>query len=152
MSDKSKEKRTDLIGLIAITLMVPCSAMAGPEESIADIGACLTDESTAHVCSTKELSNIVVQCSDGETETTYLFKYDDLDDPENWPEGQTSPYQGDFSCPEGGDVTAVFVKSGRHKYDGPAVEGLLPGSGAIFTPLACTEEIECSATDEEDAE
>lgn len=153
MIDKSKEKRTDFIGLIAIILMVPCIATAGPEKSMAVIDACLTTgDSAARVCSTKELSNIVVQCDDGEAETSYLFKYDDLDDPENWPEGQTSPYQGDFSCPEGGVVTAVFVKSGREKYPGLAIDGLSPGTGAIFMPLACTTAIDCSTTDEEDAE
>ena len=145
-------KRGVSIGLAVIVCLVPHIVMADPENSSADISACLSDADTAHICSSKELSNIVVQCSDGETETTYFFKYDDLDDVANWPEGQTSAYAGDFSCPEGGDLVAVFVKSGREKYNGLALEGLPPGSGAIWSPLACSAETVCPAPSEEEAE
>lgn len=139
--------------LVGTALLTPSLLLAGPESSSADMAACLVDSDTTHVCSSKELSNIVVQCGDSETESSYFYKYDDLDDVENWPEGQTSPYAGDFSCPEGGELIAVFVKSGRDRYDGPALEGLPPGVGAIWSPLACSAESTCPpAGDEEEAE
>jgi hypothetical protein len=53
----------------------------------------------------------------------------------------TSPYQGDFSCPEGSFLVAVFVKSGSEKYSGPAINGLPRGAGAVWSlgtcPVAC---------------
>lgn len=148
-----KGKRRFSLRLAGIAFLIPQLVLAGPESSSAEISACLVDSDTTHVCSSKELSNIVVQCSDGETESTYFYKYDDLDDVENWPEGQTSAYAGDFSCPEGGELVAVFVKSGREKYDGAALEGLPPGVGAIWSPLACSVETTCpSPGEEEEAE
>jgi len=156
MIDKLFEGKCGVsIGLTGIAFLIPYLALAGPENSSADISACLVDSDTTHVCSSKQLSNIVVQCSDGETESTYFYRYDDLDDVESWPEGQTSPYAGDFSCPEGGELVAVFVKSGRDKYDGPALTGLPPGSGAVWSPLACSTETVCptpSEGEEEEAE
>ena len=79
-------RRTLLVGLAGIACLIPNLLLAGPENSSADISACLVDSDTTHVCSNKELSNIVVQCSNGE-EGSYFYKYDDLDDVENWPEG-----------------------------------------------------------------
>lgn len=139
-------KRRISIGLVGIAFLIPQLALAGPEHSIAEWSACLIDSDTTHVCSSKELSNIVVQCTNGE-EGTYFYKYDDLDDVENWPEGQTSPYAGDFTCPEGGDLVAVFIKSGREK---STLEGLPPGSGAIWSPEACSVETVCPTPGEDE--
>jgi hypothetical protein len=126
--------------LIGMTLVLPSIAAAGPnQKSLADIQACQPAGSeTAQVCSTKELSNVVVQCSVGEGGSSFV-KYDDLDTFETPHQGDdfalTSPFQGDFSCPEGSTLVAVFVKSGSEKYSGPAVDNLPRGSGAIFTNL-----------------
>lgn len=130
--------------LIGLTLVLPTIAAADPNaKSVADIQACQPAGSeTAQVCSTKELSNVVVQCAVGEG-GSFFVKYDDLDALET-PEGDgfalTSPFQGDFSCPEGSTLVAVFVKSGSQKYSGPAIGNLPRGSGAVFTNLG-----ECSA-------
>ena len=63
--------------------------------------------------------------------------------------GLITPFEGVFSCPEG-EVIAVFVKSGRNHYDGPALDGLPPGSGAAWTPQACTtEDSGCASGDGE---
>ncbi len=107
------------------------AAVADPNSS-AETGACLEDAATVRACSSKELSNVVVQCS-GES-GSFFIKYDELDDGTFG--GLTSPYQGVFTCPEG-EVIAVFVKSGRNFYDGTAIEGLPSGSGAQWSPLAC---------------
>jgi hypothetical protein len=128
----------------AVLLAIPGAAMAGPN-STAETGACLEDAVTVRACSDKELSNVVVQC--GDESGSFFIKYDDLDT--GTFEGLTSPYEGVFSCPEG-EVMAVFIKSGRNKYDGPAIEGLPPGSGAQWSPLACgAEEAGCVSDGDE---
>lgn len=127
----------------ALMLAMPGAAKAGP--STAETGACLEDASTVRACSDKELSNVVVQC--GDESGSFFVKYDELDD--GTYEGLTSPYEGAFACPEG-EVIAVFIKSGRNHYDGPAIEGLPPGSGALWSPLACgAEEAGCPSDGDE---
>lgn len=117
-------------------------AIAGP--STASTDACLEESGAARVCSTKELSNVVVQC--GDESGSYFIKYDELDD--GTYEGLIDPYSGFFTCPSG-DVVAVFIKSGNNRYSGPAIEGLPPGSGAQWTPLACSEDpADCGTSDE----
>lgn len=126
----------------ALALAVPAAAMA---DSSSETGACLEDGATVRACSTKDLSNVVVQCSG--PSGTYFVKYDELDD--GTFEGLVAPNEGVFSCPEG-EVVAVFIKSGRNGYAGPAVEGLPPGSGAAWYPQACgTEESGCSSGGDE---
>ena len=132
---------------VGSALLLSMQAAAGPGgNSVAEVGACLEDAATVRACSSKELSNVVLQCGD-ESSSTYI-KYDDLDDTETPFEGLESPYEGLFSCPEG-DVIAVFIKSGSGKYDGAPLEGLAPGSGAQWLPLACTD-AEASCTDGSD--
>lgn len=138
MIGKLRDSRIDfyLVGAIGAVFMLPSVAAATPNEnSVADIGVCQEDTSTARVCSSKDLSNIVLQC--GDAETSYYVKFDDLDDPENWPEGQLTADQGSFSCPEGDSLLAVFVKSGSGKYEGESLVGLPAGSGAVWSPLSC---------------
>ena len=151
MLDDIKALRTDLLGLglIGLTLVLPSIAVADPnQKSVADIQACRPAGSqTAQVCSTKELSNVVVQCAVGEG-GSFFVKYDNLD-AHKTPVGDgfalASPFQGDFSCPAGSTLVAVFVKSGSQKYSGPAIGNLPRGSGAIITNLgtcsaACSSE------------
>lgn len=117
-------------------------AIAAP--SVAETDACLEDTGAVRACSTKELSNVVVQC--GDESGSYFIKYDELDD--GTYEGLIDPYSGFFTCPTG-EVLAVFIKSGNNRYSGPAIDGLPPGSGAQWTPLACSEDpLECGSTDE----
>jgi hypothetical protein len=126
----------------ALALAAPGAAMA---DSSSETGACLEDDANVRACSTKELSNVVVQC--GDESGSYFLKYDELDD--GTFEGLVTPTEGVFSCPEG-DVIAVFIKSGRNRYDGPAIDGLPPGSGAAWYPEACgTEESGCSSDGDE---
>ena len=137
------------IMLTGILIAVPLIGAAGPNSnSYADIVICRDDSMTARVCSSKELSNVVVQCGDIELETSYFFKSDDLDDPENWPEGQLTAYEGLFSCPNG-NILAVFVKSGSKRFSGD-LEGLPSGSGATFGPEECP--VVCPEPSEEDEE
>lgn len=135
------------VAAIGSALLLSMQAAAEPGgNSTADVGACLEDADTARVCSSKELSNVVLQCGD-ESSSTYI-KYDDLDDTEAPFEGLESPFEGLFSCPEGA-VIAVFIKSGSGKYDGAPIADLPPGSGAQWLPLACTD-AEASCTDGSD--
>lgn len=121
-------------------LMLAVAGAAGAD-SAADTGACLEDDGAVRACSSKELSNVVVQC--GTESGSFFIKYDELDD--GTFEGLTSPHEGVFACPEG-EVITVFIKSGRNRYDGPAIEGLPPGSGAQWSPLACgVEEAGCTS-------
>ena len=137
--------------LTGILIAVPLIGAAGPNGySYADIVICRDKSMRAWVCSSKELSNVVVQCGDIELETSYFFKSDDLDDPENWPEGQLTAYEGLFSC-SNGNILAVFVKSGSKKYSG-GLEGLPPGSGATFGLQDCPEVVVCPEPSEEDEE
>jgi hypothetical protein len=136
-----------LVAAVGSALLLSLQAAAGPGgNSVADVGACLEDADTARVCSSKELSNVVLQCGD-ESSSTYI-KYDDLDDTEAPFEGLESPFEGLFSCPEG-EIIAVFIKSGSGKYDGAPIADLPPGSGAQWLPLACTD-AEASCTDGSD--
>jgi hypothetical protein len=137
MIDDIKALRAGL--LTGLTLVLPSIAAAGPnEKSVADVEACLEGSQTAQVCSTKELSNVVVQCAAGEG-GSFFVKYDDLDTLETPHQGDdfalASPFQGAFSCPEGSTVVSVFVKSGSQKYSGPALANLPRGSGAIIMSL-----------------
>lgn len=129
------------IATVGSALLLSMQAAAGPNgNSVADVNACLEDADTARVCSSKELSNVVLQCGD---ESTSFIKFDDLDDTETPYQGLLSPYEGFFSCPEG-DIVAVFIKSGSGKYQGPLIADLPPGSGALWSPLACdAEEFTC---------
>lgn len=121
-------------------------AVAAPAPAATD--ACLEESGAVRACSTKELSNVVVQC--GDESGSYFVKYDELDDGSY--EGLIDPYSGFFTCPTG-EVIAVFIKSGNNKYSGPAIDGLPPGSGAQWTPLACSEDpLDCGGGDEGDDE
>jgi hypothetical protein len=145
MIDGIKALRAGL--LIGLTLVLPSIAAADPnEKSVAQVQACQpAGTQTAQVCSSKELSNVVVQCSVGEG-GSFFVKYDDLDTVDT-PDADAgyvlvSPFQGDFSCPEGSTLVSVFVKSGSQKYSGPAIGNLPRGSGALITsfgtcPVAC---------------
>jgi hypothetical protein len=149
MISKLRDVRIDLclVGAIGAVFMLPAIAAAGPNaRSVAQIEACEEDASTARVCSSKELSNIVLQC--GNAETSYYIKFDDLDNPENWPEGQLTATQGSFTCPDGDSLLAVFVKSGSQKNDGQTLAGLPGAGGAIWSPLACTTESDCESSSE----
>jgi hypothetical protein len=127
----------------ALLLAMPC-AMAGPVAAQTD--ACLEESAAVRACSTKELSNVVVQC--GDESGSFFVKYDELDD--GTYEGLIDPYTGVFTCPSG-DVIAVFVKSGNNRYDGTPIDGLPRGSGALWTPLACSEDpAECETPDDGD--
>ena len=127
-------------GLCGLMLVLSATASAAPnQKSVADVVACLEDESTVRACSSKELSNVVVQCTDGES--SYYIKYDDLED-------LVDPYIGFFSCP-GGTIEAVFVKSGSDKIKSEA-DGLPSGSGTLWNPSECP--VDCPATGEEEGE
>ncbi|HEX9851918.1 MAG TPA: hypothetical protein VGA68_02855 [Woeseiaceae bacterium] len=149
MISKLRDVRIDLclVGAIGAVFMLPAIAAADPNaKSVAQIEACEETASTARVCSSKELSNIVLQC--GNAETSYYFKFDDLDNPENWPEGQLTATQGSFTCPDGDSLLAVFVKSGSQKNDGEILAGLPGAGGAIWSPLACSTESDCESSSE----
>lgn len=137
------------IATVGSALLLSMQAAAGPNgSSVADVNACLEDADTAHVCSIKELSNVVLQC--GDESSTSFIKYDDLDDTETPFEGLLSPYEGLFSCPEG-DIVAVFIKSGSAKYEGLPIASLPRGSGALWSPLACDlEEFTCPTPSDDD--
>lgn len=153
MISKLRDVRIDLYlgGAIGAVFMLPAIVASAPNaRSVAQIEACEEDASTVRVCSSKELSNIVLQC--GNAETTYYIKFDDLDNPENWPEGQLTATQGSFTCPDGDSLLAVFVKSGSQKNDGAILAGLPGAGGAIWSPLACSTESDCESSSEENLE
>jgi hypothetical protein len=134
--------------LIGLTLVLPSIAAADPNaKSVAEVQACQPAGSeTARVCSSKELSNVVVQCANAEG-GSFFVKYDELDAVEI-PEPDAgfvlaSPFQGDFSCPEGSTLVSVFVKSGSEKYSGPAIGNLPRGAGAVIMNLG-TCSVACS--------
>ena len=108
---------------------------AGAGAAPAQTDACIEESGAVLACSTKELSNVIVQC--GDESGSFFVKYDELDD--GIFEGLIDPHSGVFSCPSG-DVIAVFIKSGNNKYDGPPIDGLPRGSGAQWSPLACSED------------
>jgi hypothetical protein len=140
---KSTHHRPRLRVAAAVLAFSACTA-AGADSSSAITGACLEDSSTVRACSDRQLSNVVVQC--GDESGSYFVKYDGLD--EGRFEGLTSPYEGGFNCPTG-DVLAVFIKSGRNRYDGPPIAGLPKGSGAAWYPLACGTEGAGCVSDED---
>jgi hypothetical protein len=153
MISKLRDVRTglNLVGAICAVFMLPAIAAAAPNaHSVAQIEACEEDASTVRVCSSKDLSNIVLQCANAET--SYYIKFDDLDNPENWPEGQLTATQGSFTCPNGDSLLAVFVKSGSQKNDGAILPGLPGAGGAIWSPLACSTESDCESSPEENLE
>jgi len=128
-----------IAGVAALSLQ---GAIAVPVAAETD--ACLEDSGAVRACSTKELSNVVVQC--GDESGSYFVKYDELDD--GTYEGLIDPYSGFFTCPTG-EVIAVFIKSGNNRYSGPAIDGLPPGSGAQWTPLSCGEDpLDCGSSEE----
>ena len=134
--------------LAGLTLPFCDIALSDPSpKSVASVAACLTAENAVLACASKELSNVVIQCSNSETETTSYFKYDDLAFEEDNPYFAllASPYQGAFPCPEGtGDPVAVFIKSGSAKTPRAGEFALLPpGSGVVPEGelLACPAEL-----------
>lgn len=136
----SRKPRLRIAAVAAAAMCGALEARAAEGDS-AQTGACLEEAATVRACSNKELSNVVLQCT-GES-GSYFVKFDELDD--GTFAGLTSPYAGSFSCPDG-EVVAVFIKSGRNAYDGPALEGLPRGSGAAWLPLACgTEDAGCES-------
>ena len=144
MSNQRSALHKPRLRIAAATLSFAICGTAGADNSQAITGACLEDSTTVRACSDKELSNVVVQC--GDESSNYFVKYDELGDG-TFP-GLTTPYEGDFTCPTG-SVMAVFVKSGRNRYDGPAIAGLPNGSGAAWYPLACGTEGAGCASDED---
>jgi hypothetical protein len=142
MSNLRKNLRAGLgvAGLVGLIMALAGPASAEPaENSISDIEACLDDDSTVKVCSSKELSNVIVQCTDGES--SYYIKYDDLED-------LVDPYVGFFACP-GATVESVYVKSGSGKF-GDGTDGLSAGTGVRWEPSECP--VECPPTGEDDGE
>ncbi|MGD8977952.1 MAG: hypothetical protein PVG91_10130 [Gammaproteobacteria bacterium] len=142
MSNLKRNLRAGLgaAGLVGLVMALAGPASAEPNEnSIADIEACLDGDSTVKVCSSKELSNVIVQCTDGES--SYYVKYDDLED-------LVDPYVGFFTCP-GATVEAVYVKSGSGKLE-DGVDGLNAGTGALWEPSECP--VECPPVGEDDDE
>ena len=133
-------------GLLTLMLVFSATASAEPDEnSVADIVACSEGDGSVRACSSKELSNVVLECSDGES--SFYVKFDDLDSEEDPYPGLDTPYEGTFSCPGDGEVLAVFVKSGSGK---SGVGGAPSGSGTFWDPDACP--AECPETGEEDGE
>jgi hypothetical protein len=151
MTQYRKDFQQNLFGaaLAGLILAVPATATSEPNvNSVADFAVCLEDSASTRVCSSKELSNVVVQCDNGD-ETSYFFKHDDLDDPEAESAAfLETAYEGVFACPEGESILAVFVKSGSAKYVGDPVEGLPSGSGAVWSPLDCP--VECPLPSDDD--
>lgn len=138
----SSESRCLRLVACALALAAAGTATA---DGASETGACLEDGATVRACSTKDLSNVVVQCSGASG--TYFVKFDELDD--GTFEGLVTPSEGVFSCPEG-EVVAVFIKSGRNAYDGPSIDGLPRGSGAAWYPEACSvAESTCESEDDE---
>ncbi len=109
-----------------LLLVLPMMAtQAGPNEnSIADIRVCGEDESIASVCSSKELSNVVLQCITEESMFVQKLEEEDLQ------EILDDPHKGRFGCPEGYAFQAILVKSGSFK--DPQAEGAPSGSGKTF--------------------
>jgi hypothetical protein len=138
------------IGFIGMAFLVPALACADLQSEGADILACSVDDSTTLVCASEGLSNVVVQCIDEETKTIYYRTYDDLGELANWPKGEESAYAGEFSCPGGDSLIAVYVDSGRHQIDDD-LEGLPPESSAMWSPTSCLlQEATCPALGEEE--
>ena len=133
------DRKIPKVGLcLSALLLLPLTGASQPNaKSVAEVAACLEDTSTALVCSSKELSNVTLQCAT--EEGSYFYKIDDLEDvlTENL-------YEGTFSCPNGETVVAVFVKSGS------VLSGAAPGAGqGIFGPAACPVDCPAPPSDEE---
>ena len=117
-------------GAAISTLMVADDAAAANENSIAQFSACV-DEAEVFVCSSKDLSNVVLQCTSG------AEKFDDLDETD-------TGASGTFSCSDGSVPTSIWVKSGSQKSGDGA------GFGGLFSPQACP--TECPAADDSGSE
>jgi hypothetical protein len=131
--------RSVIIAFAATLLAGPLTAHAAPNAaSVAQVAACAETEATAYVCSSKGLSNVILQCSDGES--SHFEKFDDLSE-----DGDI--YQGSYTC-ESGSLEAVFIKSGSFRNaGGPA------GAGEMISGLAaCPADCPKVAADEEDEE
>lgn len=132
----------------ALLLAMQAAAQPAPQ-SLSEVSACSEDDSTAFVCSTKDLSNVILQCGD-ESGSTYV-KFDDDPDDGSLPIDEESN-QGSFSCPEG-NVLAVFVKSGSAFNTDATIAGLPRGSGAMINLEACTAEtLDCPDPDADEDE
>jgi hypothetical protein len=119
------------MALGSLLLATSASANEPNPKSVAEVQACLEDSSTALVCSSKELSNVTLQCQT--EEGSFFYKIDDLEEVLI-----EDLYSASFECPNGASVIAVFVKSGS------ARSGVAPGAGdAVFGPSACP--VECPA-------
>ena len=101
--------------------------------SVATVTACTVDSTTVRVCASKDLSNVVLQCTAADS-TTVLVKFDDLE------VGNVAS----FSCTDPvtqaalGDVSALWVKAGSMKTTGGPVPG--NGTGAVVIwPGQCTD-------------
>jgi hypothetical protein len=126
-----------MIGSALTLLAGPLTALAAPNAaSVAQVAACAETDTSAFVCSSKGLSNVILQCSDAES--SHFEKFDDLDD-----DGDV--YQGSFAC-ESGSLDAVFIKSGSFRSaGGPA------GAGEMISGLeACPADCPDVAAEEED--
>lgn len=147
---KSFEKHLVRIVLSSLVAVLPSTAISAPNQrSVAEIAACLEDPATTRVCSSKELSNVVVQCDNGD-QSSYFFKHDDLDDPQS-PSAQflETAYEGVFQCPGGEEILAVFIKSGSEKHPG-RIDGAPGGLGRMWSVAQCP--VECPETDSEEDE
>ena len=128
MSSPARYQRSVMIGFAVAVLASPLTAVAAPNAaSVATVAACAESDATAFVCSSKGLSNVILQCSDGES--SYFEKFDDLGE-----EGDV--YEGSYTC-ESGTLEAVFIKSGSFRSaGGPAGAGEMI-SGLEACPVDC---------------
>jgi hypothetical protein len=141
-----------------LLLAMPIAAVAGKpdagakggkpnENSVAVTAACTLPDNTAHVCSCKGLSNVVLWCG-----TTWV-KHEDFGSGVDSDE----VYEAIVGCVDSagntipGDITMIAVKSGsqknaKHHPEDYEVDLDAPsGSGLLVTPKACTPEFACPA-------
>ncbi|MGH8495294.1 MAG: hypothetical protein ACREVN_04105 [Gammaproteobacteria bacterium] len=114
-------KYFNLAASATVSALMVAGVSAEPNQnSIAQYSACL-DQTTVFVCSSKDLSNVVLQCASG------AEKFDDLD---SLGVGASAT----FSCSDGSVPTSVWVKSGSQQSGDGA------GYGGIFSPQECPTE------------
>ena len=141
--------------LSSLLLAMPIAAVADKPDagvkggkpnanSVAVTAACTMDDDTAHVCSCKGLSNVVLWCG-----STWV-KHEDFGDGE--------VYEAIVDCgvdsagnPISGPITMIAVKSGSQKnakhnpVDYQAIEDAPSGSGLFSAPEACSPDFACPA-------
>ena len=146
------------VAILGVCLLaMPGEAMAGKPgksnkggtpngNSVATTGACLVNDVTARVCSTKGISNVVLWCGG-----TWV-KHEDF--------GPGEVYEATVGCVNsqgdavGGDITMVAVKSGSQKNAKHHPEGYTPvdgapsGSGLFTSPGYCATDYSCEPVDD----